>query len=213
MGFKGPGIGAAGHALQHRRFDLEEVPFIQPAAHGAHHAGAAAEGFAGLGRHDQVEVALAVARLHIGQTMPLIRQGLEALGQHRPGRHLHRQLTPVGAAQGAAHADQVAGIHQGGDLGEVAWFSRSFRASHSIRGSPLPRDPIQGGLLQVELDRTGLIGQGEEGQLAHHPPRHHPAGDGHLQVPLFPVGQVGMVLLQGRGAMAGVKTQGIGPLA
>ena len=139
--------------------------------------------------------------------MPLIRQGLEALGQHRPGGDLHRQLAPVGAAQGAAHADEVTGIHQGGDLGKGAGGGRP------IPRPTLRRGPVQGGLLQVQLDRAGLIGEGEEGQLAHHPPRHHPAGDGHLQVPLFPVGQVGMVLLQGRGAMAGVKTQGIGPLA
>ena len=47
--FKRPGIGTTRHALQHRRFDLEKVAFIKPATHGAHHAGPAPEGFAGLG--------------------------------------------------------------------------------------------------------------------------------------------------------------------
>ena len=199
VGFKRPGIGPAGHALQHGRFDLQEIPGIEPAAHGAHHQGAAAEGFAGVGRHDQIEVALAVALLHIGQAMPLIGQGLEALGEHGPALHLHRQLAAVGAAQGAFHTDQIAGIHQAGEVGKGFGILRNLR--------------FQGGLFNKELDGAGLIGQGEEGQFAHHPAGHHPAGHGHGHIALLAVREIGMGRLELAMAMAGLKAQAIGPLA
>ena len=196
---KRAGISTTGHALQHRRFDLQKVALIEPATHGAHRHGPAPEGFAGVGRHDQIEIALAVALLHIRQAMPLVGQGLEALAEHGPALHLHRKLTAIGAAQAALHADQVAGIHQGGEVGESLGVLRHGR--------------LEGGLLNKQLNRTGFISQGEEGELAHHAASHHPARHGHFQFPLITVGQVGMVLLQSRRAVAGLKAQGVRTLA
>ena len=143
-------------------------------------------------RHDQVEVALAIALLHIGQAMPLVRQGLQALAEHLPALDLHGQLTAIGAAQAAANPNQVAGIHQGGEVTKVV---------------------SEGRLLDEELDRTGLIGQGEKGELAHHAAGHHPAGHGNGHVPFFAIGQVRMGLLQLSGAVTGLEAQGIGTLA
>ena len=194
------GVGTTGHALQHRRFDLQEAALIQPAAHGTHRQGAAAEGFAGVGRDDQIQVALAIALLHIRQAMPLVGQRLQALAEHLPAGHLHRQLAAVGAAQRALHTDQIAGIHQGGDVGEVA------------RRGRIRRCRIKGGFVQVQLDRAALIGQGEEGELAHHPAGHHAAGHRHRHVALLALGQIGVSLLQLSGAVAGLEAQAIGAL-
>ena len=198
VGLERPGIGTARGALQHRRLDLQEAPPIQPTAHRAHRQGPATEGLAGVGRDDQIEVALAVALLHVRQAVPLVGQGLQGLAQHLPAAHLHRQLAPVGAAQGALHADQVAGVHQGGEVGEGLGI-----VGH--RGD-------EGGLLDKQLDRAGFIRKGEEGELAHHPPGHHPAGHGHHHIPLLAVGQIGMGRLQLGVAVAGLEPQGIGPL-
>ena len=193
MGLKRPGIGPTGHALQHRGFDLQKTPLIQPTADATDQQGAPPEGFTGVGRHDQIEIALAIALLHVGQTMPFVGQRLQGLAEHGPAADLHRQLAPVGAAQGSRHTDQVTRIHQGGELGE---------------GPGL--QALQCGLVEIELNRPTLIGEGEEGQLAHHPPGHHPTGHDHLEVAFLTVGQVGVGLLQRCGAVGGPKAQGIG---
>ena len=124
--------------------------------------------------------------------MPLVRQGLQALAEHLPALDLHGQLTAIGAAQAAADPNQIAGIHQGGEVTKVV---------------------SEGRLLDEELDRTGLIGQGEKGELAHHAAGHHPAGHGNGHIPFFAVGQVRMGLLQLSGAVTGLEAQGIGTLA
>ena len=174
MGLEGAGVGATGFGLQHGGFDLQEAALIEPAAHRAHDPGTATEGFAGVRRNDQIEVALAVALLHIRQAMPFVGQGLERLAEHRPVHDLHRELAPVGALEAAPHADPVTCIHQGGELGEHLGVVGVGR--------------LKGGLLEVELDRAALIGEGEEGQLAHHPPRHHPAGHSHIGFALLAIG-------------------------
>ena len=192
MRFKWPCISPTGLALQNWGFDLQEIALIQPAADAAHQLRAAAEGVAGIGRNDQIEVALAVALLHIRQAMPLIGQGLQAFTEHLPFGCLHRQLTAISAAQGALDPDPIAGVHQAGDLLE--------RLSKCC-------------FFEKQLNGTGLIGQGEKRQLAHHPARHHAASHSHRHIPLFAIGKIGVGLLQLSGAMAGLKAQGIRHLA
>ena len=112
VGLKGTGIGTTGFALEHRRFDLEKLAIVQPAADATHQPGPTAEGFAGVRRHDQIQITLAVALLHIGQPVPLVRQGLQRLAQHAPVAHLHRQLASIGPAQGSGHPQPVTGVDQ-----------------------------------------------------------------------------------------------------
>ena len=195
MSLKRTCIGTAGFALQHRCLNFKEVPFIQPATDATHQPRPAAEGLSGVRRHDQIEIALAIALLHIGQAMPLVRQRLQRLGEHAPIAHLHRQLTAIGAAQGAAHPKPVTSIDQTGDLFEPTLLLR-----------------LQTSLLKKQLNGSGLIRQGEKGELAHHPPRHHATGDGHRHITLLSIGEISMGLLQGRHAMGRRKTEGIGPL-
>jgi len=61
------GEGAAVTWLQHRRLDLEKPTLVQVAANRADHAGAQLEVGARLFVGEQIEVALAVAGLDVGQ--------------------------------------------------------------------------------------------------------------------------------------------------
>ena len=112
MGLERPRVSATGFALQHGGLDLEKVPLIEPAANAAHQAGPTPEGLTAVGGDHQIQVALAVALLNVGQSMPLVGKGLQRLGEHAPVAHFHRQLATVGATQGAAHPKPVATVHQ-----------------------------------------------------------------------------------------------------
>ena len=195
VGDERTGISASGFRLQYGGFDLEKIPFIQPAADAAHRACPPAECLPRLGGHHQIQVALAVALFHIRQAMPLVREGLQALAEHAPVAHLDGQFTAIGTAQGAGDAQPVAGIHQAGDLLEPSL----------LLG-------LKAGLLQKQLKRAGLIRQCEKRELAHHPPRHHPSGHGHGLVAFLAVGQIGMGLLQCRHPIAWLKRKRIGTL-
>ena len=199
VGGEGTGIGSTGLGLEHRCFDLQEAPIVEPAAHGADDAGAAPEGFPGLGRNNQIEVALAVALFNICQTMPLIGKGLEGLAEHVPVSHLDRKLTAIGTFETAVHTDPIPRIHQGGQLAEY------------LRVVGIGR--LQAGPIQIELDAAAFVGQGEKSQLAHHPTGHHPTRHRHRIGRFLAVGQIGVLNLQAGVAMAGLKTKGIGPLA
>ena len=199
VGGEGTGIGSTGLRLQDGRFDFKEATPIEPAPHGADQHSPTPEGFPGLGRHNQIEVALAVALLDIRQTMPLIGEGLEGLAEHGPAGHLDRQFTAIGTFETAVHADPIPRVHQGGQLAE------------NLRVIGMGR--LQAGPIQIELDAAAFVGQGEKSQLAHHPPGHHPTRHRHRIGHFLAVGQVGVFDLQAGVAVAGLKTEGIGPLA
>jgi hypothetical protein len=84
--------GAAGHALHHRRLDLEEAALAEEAPDVIDDAAPDLEDAPRLGVGDEVEVALAVARLDVLEAVPLLRQGAERLGQEPELVHLERQL-------------------------------------------------------------------------------------------------------------------------
>ena len=63
-----------------------------------------------LGVHDQVDVALPVARLDVLQAVPLLGQRPQRLGQEAHVLHGHRELAGAGAEQLAGDADEVADV-------------------------------------------------------------------------------------------------------
>ena len=73
-------------------------------------AGAQLERAAHVGVRDEVELALAVARLHVRQAAELVRQRRERLGEHLPVVDVHRELALLRALGRAARADDVAGV-------------------------------------------------------------------------------------------------------
>jgi hypothetical protein len=84
---------------------------LQPLAHVADDLRARHEGAARFFGDDQIDVTLAIALFHVGQTMKLVRQRTQALGQqaHAVGT-LDRQLAGLGAHQHAFGADDVADV-------------------------------------------------------------------------------------------------------
>ena len=109
---------------------------------------------------DQVDVALAVAHLDVGQAVELLRQRVERLGEQDQLLHVHRDLAGLGAEHLAPRADEVAEVEQA-----------------QVRERLL----AQRVLAQVELELAGLVLDVTELGLAVLPPRHQPAGDAHLE--------------------------------
>ena len=103
---------AAGDRLHHRRLDLEIAAGVQERADRRQHPAAHLEHLARIGIDDQIEIALAVAGLDVGQAVPLLGQREEALGQELERRRPDRQLVGLGAEQAALDADEVAEVEQ-----------------------------------------------------------------------------------------------------
>ncbi len=156
MGAEGLGRGPAGHRLHHRRLHLHEAAVAQKLADQADDLHPFAEGVAHLGVDDQIQVALAVAGLHVGEAVELLGQGPQRLGDHLQAGGLHAQLAGLGLEQAALDADDVAHV-------------------------PFLEQPV--GLLAeqvatgVHLDAVLRVLQVEEGGLAEAAHGHHPAGD------------------------------------
>ena len=86
VGDEGLGRGAAGDRVQHRRLDFEIAARDEMAAHRGDDPAAPAQGLAAFLVHDQVEIALAVAQLDIGEAVKFLGQRQQRLGQHRDAR-------------------------------------------------------------------------------------------------------------------------------
>ena len=151
---EGLGQGPAGDGVEDRRLHLHEAPVLQPAAEQADHPAAEEERGAGLLGDEQVDVALAVAGVGVGQSVPLVGERAAGRGQERPVVDPHRQLAPPGGHDLARDPDPVA-EREGGE----------------------PVEPGGGVGAGEELDAAAGVGQGAEGDLAlvsaeHQPSRH-----------------------------------------
>src|SRR5215469_7646521 len=87
MSDEGLGRGAAGNAVQHRRLDLQKATLVQQPPERADDAAAVAQRGSALLIDDKIDVALAIARLHVGKTVEFfgkrqqcLRQKLDAAG-------------------------------------------------------------------------------------------------------------------------------------
>ena len=98
-----------------------------------------------IGVDDEIEIALAVADLDVGQAVPLLGQRQQALREEVQPRRPDRELVGLGAEQASLDADPVAEIEQLVDL-EV-----------ELRQRVLP---------DVDLDPRVAVGQHEEVGLA-----------------------------------------------
>src|SRR6185437_10505044 len=112
MRVEGLGRGAAGNGVQHRRLDFEEAALDEDAADRGDDAAAAPQGLAALLAHDEIEVALAVAQLDIGEAVEFLRQRQQRLGQHRHLAAVDRELAARRAADDALDADEIAQIQE-----------------------------------------------------------------------------------------------------
>jgi len=143
--------------LEHRGLHFHEPAVLEPATHEAQQAAAQRERAPAVLVGPQVDVALAVAQVHVGDPPPLVAEPAPRLGEQDPLVDLDRQLAGAGLDRRAGGADPIADA-QFGERGEVG--------GHGGQGE--------------QLDRPRAVAQLGEGQPAlradeHQAPGH--AGD------------------------------------
>ena len=121
------GERTAGDRLHHRRLDFEEAARRHERANRGDHAAPSLEYPARFGVDHEIQIALAVPNLDVGQPVPLLGKGQQALREEvQPGRP-DGQLVGLGAEQPPLDANPVAEIEQLEDL-EVERRAASPRA-------------------------------------------------------------------------------------
>ncbi len=110
MGLERPRRGAARNRLHHRRLDLEETQRVEERAQVPDDRRAHPEHPPAVLVHDQIDVAATVAKLGIGDAMPLVRQRTQRLGEQHDALGAHRELARPGAEQHALGAEDVAHV-------------------------------------------------------------------------------------------------------
>ena len=103
---------AAVDRLQDRRLDLDEAFVVEEAADRGDDLGARDEDLAGLLVGHQVQLAVAQARLGVGQPGVLVGRRAQRLGQQLPVVDLDRQLAAAGLEDRAVDAQQVAEVER-----------------------------------------------------------------------------------------------------
>ena len=107
---------AAGNRLHHRRLDLEVAARRHELADRRDDAAAGLEDQPRVGVDDEIEVALPVADLDVGQAVPFLGQRQQAFGEEVQPRRPDRELVRPGPEQVAFDADPVAEVQQLEDL-------------------------------------------------------------------------------------------------
>ena len=97
VGHEGPRHGAARQGLHHRRLDFEIPALVQKAPEKPDDRRPPLEHLTGLRIDGEVQVALAIAALHVLQAVPLFRERMEGLGQERQSPGLDRAVLRSGS--------------------------------------------------------------------------------------------------------------------
>ena len=155
VGDERPGVGATGLDVQDRRLDLGEAFGGERPAEARHELVTDLERPPGFLVDDQVGVALAVADVDVGQTVPLVGQRAQGFGEQLQPVDLDRELALAGGHHLAVHTDPVAEVER---LDVVEWCIADL------------------GLRHEELDLTAAIAHRREHELARVAQQHQPAG-------------------------------------
>ena len=153
---------------------------------GRHQTGACHKGGAHLLAGHEVKIAVAVARLHVGQAVPLLRWRLQRLGQNGVAMHLQANLTSASAEEGTGCAQEVS---------QVQVLQRLVLLRTQVVGA------------EVELELAGAIVEVHEAGLAHDALGGQASCRGHF---FFAVGagRIAVELLKARGGFL----RGVGAL-
>jgi hypothetical protein len=143
---------AAGDRLHHRRLDLEVAVGVHRVAQRVDHFRAHRERAARFRRDDQVDVALAVAHLLVGEPVELLRQWAQRLDEQPQPGCVNRQLALVRLEERAFDSDDVAEI-------PVLELLVRVGAGDVVR--------------HVDLQATAAVLQRREARLAHDALQHH----------------------------------------
>ena len=110
MSDEGPRDGASRDRMQKRRLDLQEPALLHERADRGVGSCPRVHGHARLRVHDEIEVALAMARLDVRHPVPLLGHGPLAGGQDDHRRDADRQLSPAGHQHGPLGPHDVADV-------------------------------------------------------------------------------------------------------
>ena len=165
---EGLGRGAARDGLHHGRFHFHEAALLQKTAELADDQAALLEDFPRARSHDQIHIALAVARFRILEAVIFFRQRTHGARDQLDRTAVDGQLARLGAEQMAGNAHDVAHV-------------QFFHHAVDVFGQVLARG--------VALDVAALILNVKENHLAEGSQRDDAARNGHhvaLRVQLFP---------------------------
>ncbi len=172
---EGTRVRTAQDAVQKRRLHLHEALLFHVRPDGRHDGRALHERVAHLGVHDHVDVALAVARLLVGEAVELLGKRAQGLRQQLEGIDRDGQLPAARAHDGAVHAQPVAHVDA--------------------------LDLLEGPLAQrvdaaEQLDGPRRVHELEERDLALHAARHHAAREHHFVLGGLAVGERAVLFLE-----------------
>ena len=102
--------GTSRNRLHHRRLNLDVAAFVQKIANLAHDLAALEENLFHFGIGHQVEIALAVTDLCIGQPVPFFRERAQCFREHFEVLDAESRLAGFGQEAGPFHADEIAKV-------------------------------------------------------------------------------------------------------
>lgn len=149
-------VGTAGDGVQHWGFDFEEGLAVEVAADGGDDLGAHDEGVLHVGIHDEVDVALAITELGVGESVEFLWQWAHGFAEVVVFVDFDGELAAIGDEDDAGDADDVA---------DVGFFEEPVRFF---------ADDV---LTAVDLDVAGNIGDVGEACFALAAFCHDAAGD------------------------------------
>mmetsp|Transcript_13382 Transcript_13382/g.41399 ORF Transcript_13382/g.41399 Transcript_13382/m.41399 type:complete len:237 (-) Transcript_13382:152-862(-) len=159
--------------MQRRRLDFQEALVVEEAPDPRRDLRAELKRPADVGVRDEVELALPVARLDVGEAPELIGQRRERLREHVPVVDVHRQLALLRALGRAGRADDVARVDPVEEVLERL-------------GAVIGHVAVDALLLEEELDLARRVAEAEERELlAEDALRHDAAPDGQPRALLF----------------------------
>src|SRR5713226_4233534 len=155
VGLEGPGDRAARDRLHHRRLDLEVAFVAQRLAQRLNYFCSSPEDLPYLRVDGEVDIALAVAHLLVGQAVELLRQRANRLCKQPDAARIYRQLALIGPEDRALDSDNVTEIPMLECL--MLFFAR-------------------GVVRDINLHATRDVLHGGERNLAHYALQHHAPG-------------------------------------
>ena len=182
-------VGAAENGVHHGSLDLHVAVGLHVTANQADDGAALAEHVADLGVHDEVDVALAIADLAVGEAVELLGQRSQRLGEKRELGRRNGELAATSAQHAAGCVDDVAKVQ----LAEKppALLAQVVHAAE-------------------ELNLTRDVFEDDKGDLALTAKRADAAGNGDYVLGVLAVGKVRIVLLELSRVGRDLASNGIG---
>ena len=155
MRLKRAGVGPPRNGVQHGRFNFQKVVRHHVVANAGHGFAAGHKPLTRVFVGHEVHIALAVLQLLVVDPMKLVGQGAQAFSQQAHSLRVHRQLARFGFKQAPLGGHDVAQIPM--LKGFVNRFAHFF-------------------LLDVDLNPSSAVLQGDEAGLTHDPFEHDATG-------------------------------------